>query len=120
MNINAFVFGNVLVGFFFVFFGFFNVYHWKPTLEEMSQRGLPHPYLILAFLIGWETVLGFMIIFGLYARLAALLLIPFVVIAAFTFYPFWKFHAERRAMNLSMFVAYMTICLGALFVLLSS
>src|SRR5438309_10393538 len=91
-----------LVGFFFIFFGFWNVYHWSPLVKILSEKNIPWPFIVLATGILWQTIFGFMIILHFYSQLAALLLIPFTIAAVFIFHPFWKFKGELFALNFSL------------------
>jgi uncharacterized membrane protein YphA (DoxX/SURF4 family) len=111
---------HVLIGFYFVFAGFWNIYHWRPIVENMTQKNIPLPFFILASGIFWETVAGFMIMFGLYVKIAALVLIPFTIIAVFIFHPFWNDRGEHRALNLSIFLANITMTVSALLLLLNN
>lgn len=108
-----------LIGFYFVFFGFWNVYHWAPLLEVMAKKNIPHPYVILAIGIVWQVLAGFLIIFDLFVKIAASSLIVFTVISVFIFYPFWNFKGEHRNIDVNMFVANMTVTLGALLALIA-
>lgn len=114
------VLSHILIGFYFVFYGFWNIYHWRPIMEDMNQKNIPIPFLVLACGIFWQTVAGFMIMFGIYVKLAALLLIPFTIISVFIFHPFWRHHGEQRALNLNIFIANLTVSLSALLLLLDS
>jgi len=108
-----------LIGFYFAFFGIWNIYHWSPLLEIMAQKGLPHPYLVLPWGIGWQIIAGCMIIFGMYIKIAALSLIPFTILAVCFFHPFWNFKGEARKSNFSIFITNMTVVLGALCALIT-
>ena len=112
--------GQVLIGLYFTFFGFWNIYHWRPLIEEMLAKKLPSPFLILSISILWQCFSGMMIMFGLYVKVMALSLIPFTILAGFIFHPFWQFKAEHRRLNVSLFVANLTISLGALILLLNT
>jgi putative oxidoreductase len=114
------VIAHVLIGYYFVFYGFWNIYHWRPLIEDLNQRNIPLPYMVLAAGIFWQTVAGFMIMFAIYLKLAALVLIPFTLISVFIFHPFWKFHGEKRALNLNIFLANLTLSFSALLLLLNS
>lgn len=111
---------HLLIGFFFVFFGFWNIYHWSPIVEVMIQKRIPAPWLMLAIGITWQILAGFLIIFGAFIKLAALSLIPFTIISVFMFHPFWKHRGEQRALNLTIFVANLTITVGALLLLINN
>jgi uncharacterized membrane protein YphA (DoxX/SURF4 family) len=108
----------MLIGFYFVFYGFWNIYHWRPVIEALTQRNIPIPFLILAAGIFWQTVAGLMIMCGLYVKIAALILIPFSIISVFIFHPFWHYRGEHRALNLNIFLASLTLSLGSLLLLL--
>jgi hypothetical protein len=43
--------GRVLIGLYFAFFGIWDIYHWRPSIEIMLQKHIPHPYLILIYAI---------------------------------------------------------------------
>jgi putative oxidoreductase len=109
-----------LIGFYFVFYGFWNIYHWRPIVEDMTQKNIPLPFLILSCGIFWQTVAGFMIMLGIYVKLAALILIPFTILSVFIFHPFWKFRGEHRALNMNIFIANLTVSLSALLLLLNT
>lgn len=111
---NLLILAHFLIGFYFVFYGFWNIYHWIPILEVMAKRGIPHPYFLLPLGILLQVIAGFMIIFNLYAVFAALALIPFTIIVVMIFHPFWIYRGELRILNLSIFLANMTVTLGAL------
>lgn len=108
------ILGHILVGFYFAFFGLWNIYHWTPFLEVMAKKGIPHAYLLLALGITWQFTLGILIMFGIFVKLSALLLIPFVLVSLFIFHDFWNSTGETRRLNLTIFVTNLTIILGAL------
>lgn len=112
------ILAHVFIGFYFAFLGFWNIYHWVPIMATMVQKGIPHPYLLLPLGIGIQIIAGTMIMFGILVKLAALLLIPSTIIAVSFFHPFWIYRGELRALNFTIFVANMTVTLGALFLLL--
>lgn len=110
---------HALIGFYFAFFGFWNLYHWVPIVEVMTKKGIPLPFLLLPVGITWQIIAGCFIIAGIFVKLAALSLIPFTILAVFIFHPFWKFKGETCALNFSIFVANLTIGLAALLALLT-
>ena len=107
-----------LIGFYFAFFGFWNIYHWRTTMEVMVQKNIPHPWLLLSIGIVWQTVLGFLIILNIFVAISALLLIPFTLIAICMFHPFWKYRGEHRALNLIIFITNITVTISALLLLI--
>jgi len=44
--------GHSLIGFYFIFFGFWNIYHWTPISEVMLKKRLPSPLFLLSIAIG--------------------------------------------------------------------
>lgn len=109
---------HVLIGSYFVFYAFWNIYHWGPILKTMADRGIPHPYLILPLGILIQAIAGYLIMFGLYVHLAAIVLIPFTLITVVIFHPFWKFQGEARILNFSIFLVNVTVTIAALLLLL--
>lgn len=108
---------HTLIGLYFVFFGFWNIYHWQATIGMMVQKKIPHPWLLLSIGIAWQTVLGFMILFNIFVWIAALLLIPFTIIATIIFHPFWQFKNEIRVLNLIIFLTNTIVTVSALLLL---
>lgn len=119
-NLNSYIHATayLLIGMYYVFFAFWNIYHWRPLIETLLQRHIPHPFFLLPVTIVLQSVLGFMIIFGLFVKIAAFILIPFTFISILIFHPFWKFHGELRKLNFSIFITNLTMCLGALLLLI--
>lgn len=116
MNIHALV--QLLIGFYFAFYGFWNIYHWFPILESMAQKKIPHPYLFLSVGIAWQSTAGILIMCGIFVKFAALSLLPFMIIAVFIFHPFWMYQGEHRHVHLAVFLANLTIGVSALLLLI--
>ena len=112
--------GCILVGFFFAFFGIWNTYHWRPTLALMQQKRIPLSFALLIVGILTQTIAGLMLMFGIYIKLAALVLIPFDIIAVLIFHDFWNYKGEIRQLNMIIFITNLTASLGALLLLLNS
>ncbi len=110
---------HLFIGFYFVFFGFWNVYHWRPLMNAMLGDKITSPMLFLSVGILWQTVFGFMIIFGIFVEISALLLIPYVIIAILIRHPFWKFHGENRGLHFTIFLTHLLITISALLLLCS-
>lgn len=114
------ILGRAFVGLYFVIFGFWNIYHWRPFLQIMVQRNIPLPFLLLPFGIFWQIATGSMIMFGSYVRLASFSLILFTLIGVYIFHDFWNFKGELRRLNMTLFMANLTISIGALLLLLNN
>jgi uncharacterized membrane protein YphA (DoxX/SURF4 family) len=120
MHSILFFLSHILIGFYFTFFGVWNIYHWKPITEVMLQKKLPSPLLLLSIAIGWQIICGAMIMVGFFVKLAALLLIPFTLMIVFMLHSFWDFKGELRKQHMALFITNLTISLGALILLLSN
>lgn len=117
-SLYLYVVAHNLIGFYFIFFGIWNLYHWTPILEVMVQKNIPHPYLLLPIGIFWQTVAGGLLMAGMFVKLTALCLIPFTIISVLVFHPFWKFRGEMRALNLTIFIANLTVGIAGLLLLI--
>ncbi|RDI37271.1 DoxX family membrane protein [Aquicella lusitana] len=112
------VLAHILIGGYFVFLGCWSIYHWVPIMETLVKKRVPHPYLLLPAGIGIQVVTGGMIMFGMFVKVAVLILIPATIVAVFIFHPFWHFRGELRLLNFTLFLANLTVTLGALLLLL--
>ncbi len=113
------VLSHILVGFFFAFAGVWNIYNWQSIIDVLLQKKIPLPPLFLGFGILLQITCGILIILGIYVKLAALLLIPFTLIAVNTFHPFWKLEGELRTLNFTIYLTQMTSTLAVLLLLLN-
>jgi putative oxidoreductase len=108
-----------LIGFYFIFFGFWNIYHWTPITEVMIKKNLPAPFFLLSIAIGLQIIAGFMIISATLVPIAAILLILFTFFIIFVLHPFWDFQGELRKQHMALFITNLTMTLGALLLLLT-
>jgi uncharacterized membrane protein YphA (DoxX/SURF4 family) len=109
---------HTLIGLYFVFFGVWNIYHWFSILECLSRRDIPHPYLWLSVAIVWEILAGMLIILGIFVKIAAFSLVPFVFLSIWMFYDFWNHTGDKKKFSIVMLVSNLTIALGALCLLM--
>ncbi len=112
------LFPQFLIGFYFLFFGLWNGYHWKPTIEAMVSKKIPFASPLLAFGIFLQSIAGTAIILGIGIKIAAAVLIPFDLVAVFIFHNFWCMQGEIRRLNMIIFISNTTATLGALILLL--
>ena len=112
--------GRILVGFYFAFFGFWNIYHWRPSINILIQKNFPLPLMVLPIGIFWQIAAGTMIMFGNYVKLASLSLIIFTVLGCCIFHDFWNMKGEARKTNMTFFITNFTLCIGALVLLLNN
>ena len=112
--------GTFLVGFYFAFFGVWNACHWQATKDFMVTKKIPFTSFLLGLGIGLQTVAGCLLMTGFYRPLAAMLLIPFNIVAVFIFHAFWEHEGEIRRLNMIIFIANLSGTLGALCLLLNT
>ena len=112
-------FSHLFIGFYFVFFGVWNIYHWRPTIDIMLEDRIPSPIFFMSVGICIQIILGAMIMCGIHVKLAALLLIIFILFSIFIFHPFWKYTGEKKKNHMNKFIDNMTVTLGALILLLN-
>lgn len=117
---NIAVIAQLLIGFYYAFYGFWNIYHWTPIISAMMRDNIPHPYLWLSMCIFFQVLLGCLIMFNLFVKTAASILIPFTLLAAIIFHPFWRYKGELRILNFSNFMAQTTIAISALLFLIAN
>ena len=110
----------VLLGFFFAFFGVLNFTTWRVIRDYMRSIKIPcaTPFLFLGIL--WQFVLGIMLILNFHTFYVAILLVPFTVIAALIFHQYWRCEGEVRQLNLVCFVTQLTATLGGLLLLIGT
>lgn len=112
-------FGHVLIGFYFVFFGIWNIYHWRPTIDIMLEDRIPSPIFFMSIGVSCQIFLGVMVMCNIHVKLAALLLIIFILFSTFIFHPFWKYTGERRKYHMNKFMDNLTVTLGGLILLIN-
>ncbi len=90
--------------------------HFSDVAKVMESVGIPAPQLMLVAAIVFLLAGSVSIIVGYKARIGAVLLLTFLVLASYYFHPFWKLegHAQEEQMiqfmkNLSMMGAMLFI-----------
>jgi uncharacterized membrane protein YphA (DoxX/SURF4 family) len=109
--------GRILIGSYFVFFGFWNIYHYRPLFTILIEKKIPLPFLILPLGIFWQISAGTIIISGNYVKIAALSLAILTLLSVCIMHDFWNHKAEARRISMAMFITKITIVLGALLIL---
>lgn len=66
------------------------IIHWKNSLAQTQSAGLPGGRLMLVAAIVVEGVTPFLIVAGVFDRIAAVLLAGFCVVTAVLYHPFWR------------------------------
>ncbi len=90
--------------------------HFGDVAKLMEKQGVPAPELLLLGAIVFLVTGSLSVILGFKARIGALLLATFLVLATYFFHPFWKYTGEAQQepmvqfmKNLSMFGAMLFI-----------
>lgn len=66
------------------------VWHWRESLAQTQNGGLPGAKIMLVAAIAVEAITPLMIVAGWHDRLGAFLLAGFCVVTAFLYHPFWR------------------------------
>lgn len=116
MNAPIAVAGRVLLALVFILAGFSKFGGLEGTAGYIASKGLPMP-AVLAFLTALlEVVGGLALAIGYQARLAAIALAAFTLLATFLFHNFWAMPAEQAFVQQLMFMKNLAITGGLLFV----
>ena len=67
--------------------------------EIMNSKEVPMPQVSLALAIVFLILGSIMVLVGYYARIGAILLAVFLVLATYYFHPFWNFEEEKARQN---------------------
>jgi len=86
------------------------------TAGYIASKGLPMPMVLAVATAALEVVGGLAIIVGFHARLAALALAIFTVLASFLFHNFWAMPADQAYVQQLMFMKNIAVAGGLLLV----
>jgi len=104
----------VLLALMFVFAGFSKFGDLAGTAGYIASKGLPLP-MVLAFLTAaLEVVGGIALIVGFQARIAALALAVFTLLASVLFHNFWAMPADQQMVQQLMFMKNVSVAGGLL------
>ena len=79
----------VMLSIVFIWSGVDKAIHWSGGLDEIVSAGLPYPMLLLVATVLVQIGGGLSVALGIFARLGALALAGFTVIATVLFHNFW-------------------------------
>lgn len=118
MNVPAPVFAvaRILLALMFILAGFSKFAGLEGTAGYIASKGLPMPQVLAFATAALEVVGGLALAVGFQARIAALLLAVFTVIASVIFHNFWAMPAEQAYMQQLMFMKNLAVAGGLLFV----
>ena len=86
------------------------------TAGYIASKGLPMPMVLAVATATLELVGGLAIVVGFQARIAALALAAFTVLATFLFHNFWAAPAEQQMVQQLMFMKNIAVAGGLLLV----
>jgi putative oxidoreductase len=78
--------------------------HFGDVAKVMESVGVPAPHLLLAGAIVFLLVGSLSVIAGYKARVGAVLLLAFLVLASYYFHPFWKLEGEAQQAQMIHFM----------------
>ncbi|MFG0285088.1 MAG: DoxX family protein [Phycisphaerales bacterium JB039] len=87
------------------------------TAESMAAEQIPSPRLMLVGAIAFLIAGSMSLILGFKARIGALLLLVFLVLATYFYHDFWAFQGAERELHLVQFLANVSLAGGLLLVI---
>ena len=85
----GFLIARVCLAAVFLYSGIDKLWHWRSSIEEVRNDGLPWPAAFAAATVFTQLVGGFLVAIGFFAWLGALLLAGFTVAATLLGHRFW-------------------------------
>jgi putative oxidoreductase len=108
--------GRILLGLIFVLSGFQKLTGFSGAVGAIASKGLPMPEVLAVLTIAIELGAGLLLVVGLKARWAGLLLFLFIIPVSLTFHNFWTMEGAAAAMNKIQFLKNVAIMGGMLMV----
>src|SRR5687768_3523373 len=120
---SALLIGRVLLSMVFLVAGMMKISYWEETLAYAQMVGYPIPTLLLALATALEILGGVALLLGLKTRVAAFLLLIYLIPVTFMFHSYWNItmavEASEIQTQLWMFWKNLAIS-GGLFALLAT
>ena len=88
--------------------------HFSDVAKVMESVGVPAPQFLLAGAIVFLIVGSLSVIVGYKARIGAVLLLTFLVLASYYFHPFWKLEGQAQQEQMIHFMKNLAITGGLL------
>lgn len=110
--------GRLLLGGFFLYYGLSKFTALAGTAGYIASQGLPMPGVLAFLTAALETLGGLALLIGFQARIAALALAGFTLLATFIFHAFWAVPAEQAFVQQLMFMKNLALT-GGLFMLVA-
>ena len=90
--------------------------HFSETAKVMESVGVPAPQFMLAGAIVFLVVGSLSVIAGYKARIGAVLLLTFLVLASYYFHPFWKLDGQAQQEQMIQFMKNLSMMGAMLFI----
>ena len=90
--------------------------HFSDVAKIMESVGVPFPQLMLAGAIVFLLVGSMSVIAGYKARIGAILLLTFLVLASYYFHPFWKLEGQAQQEQMIHFMKNLSMMGAMLFI----
>jgi len=99
----------------FLFSGFGKIADWSKFAHMMDEKGMPLVPVLLAGALTFEILGGLSVLFGIYGRVGAVLLILFLIPTTLIFHNFWAADPALQQNQMQHFMKNVAI-MGGLFV----
>lgn len=111
------VLGRLLLGTIFFMAAVGNkIPHFSDVAKVMDSAGIPAPQLMLVGAIVFLLAGSLSVIAGYHARMGAILLLTFLVLATYYFHPFWKLDGQAQQDQMIQFMKNLSIMGAMLFI----
>ena len=90
--------------------------HFSDVAKVMESVGVPAPQLMLAGAVVFLLVGSLSVIAGYKARIGAVLLLTFLVLASYYFHPFWKLDGQAQQEQMIQFMKNLSMMGAMLFI----
>ena len=106
--------GRLCLSAIFIMSGINKVLHWSQSADQMRSEGMVGVPLFLALAILVEIGAGLAILIGWKTRLAAFLLVIFLIPVTLIFHDFWRYHGPAQMQQMIHFMKNLAILGGLL------
>ena len=111
------VLGRVLLGTIFFMAAVGNkIPHFSQTAKVMGDVGVPAPEFMLVGAIVFLVAGSLSVILGYKARIGAVLVLTFLVLASYYFHPFWKLEGQAQQEQMIQFMKNLSMMGAMLFI----
>lgn len=111
------VLGRLLLGTIFFMAAVGNkIPHFSDVAKVMDSVGIPAPQLMLVGAIVFLLAGSLSVIAGYHARIGAILLLTFLVLASYYFHPFWKLEGQAQQDQMIQFMKNLSMMGAMLFI----